>query len=60
MTAVGPLKVETKPILTLSAATAGWASASAAMPASQIAFFILTPLLVIMSARVSLADCLFK
>src|SRR5262245_38232821 len=39
--AVGPLKVEIKPILMVSAATAGCASARAAMPASQNAFFIL-------------------
>src|SRR5262250_1399757 len=39
--AVGPLKVEIKPILMVSAATAGCASARAAMPASQNAVFIL-------------------
>jgi hypothetical protein len=40
MTAVGPLKVETKPILIVSAAPAGCVSARAAIPASQNAFFI--------------------
>src|SRR5262245_12241863 len=39
--AVGPLKVEMKPILMVSAAAAGWTSARAAIPASQNAFFIL-------------------
>src|SRR5882757_2243582 len=43
ITAVGPLNVETKPILMLSAADAGCASAMT--PASQNAFFIFTPLL---------------
>src|SRR5436189_2525855 len=46
--AVGPLKVETKPILMVSAASAGCAaSASAVTPASQNAVFIFTPLLMI-------------
>src|SRR5690349_20338828 len=39
-TAVGPLKVETKPILMVSPASAGLESASAAAPASQNAVFI--------------------
>src|SRR5262249_46540902 len=39
--AVGPLKVEMNPILMVSAAPAGCASARAAIPASQNAFFIL-------------------
>src|SRR5579884_772128 len=43
MTAVGPLKVETKPILMLSAANAEFASVSAAAPASQKAVFISLP-----------------
>jgi hypothetical protein len=47
ITAVGPLKVETKPILTVSPAKAGCASAKTAAPANQNAFFIITPLLVI-------------
>src|SRR6476646_3055424 len=47
ITAVGPLKVETKPILMVSPADAGFASAKTAAPASQNAFFITTPLLVI-------------
>src|ERR1700760_3098047 len=46
-TAVGPLKVETKPILMVSPADAGFASTSAAAPASQNAVFITTPLLII-------------
>src|SRR2546426_1217472 len=46
--AVGPLKVETKPILMVSAASAGCAaSASGVTPASQNAVFIFTPLLII-------------
>src|SRR6185437_264127 len=44
ITAVGPLKVETKPILIVSPASAGFASTSAAAPASQNAAFILIPL----------------
>jgi hypothetical protein len=47
ITAVGPLKVETKPILMVSPADAGCASARTVAPASQNAFFIFTPLLVI-------------
>src|SRR5512140_2491327 len=47
ITAVGPLKVETKPILMVSPADAGCASARIAAPASPNAFFITTPLLVI-------------
>src|SRR3954447_17438580 len=47
ITAGGPLKVETKPILMVSPADAGCASARIAAPASQNAFFIITPLLVI-------------
>src|SRR6185312_9156407 len=43
ITAVGPLKVETKPILMVSPADAGCASARMAAPASQNAFFIITP-----------------
>src|SRR5690242_2058202 len=43
MTAVGPLKVETKPILIVSAANAEFASASAAAPASQNAVLISFP-----------------
>src|SRR4051812_417053 len=45
--AVGPLKVETKPILIVSAASAGCASARTVAPASQNAVFIFTPLLII-------------
>src|SRR5690349_14971888 len=45
ITAVGPLKVETNPILMVSAAVAGCASANAMAPASQYAFVIFTPLL---------------
>src|SRR5712664_3624727 len=40
ITAVGPLNVETKPILTVSPASAGLASTNAIAPASQNAFFI--------------------
>src|SRR6478752_9220321 len=47
ITAVGPLKVETKPILMVSPANAGFASTSAAAPASQNAVLITTPLLII-------------
>src|SRR6185436_2842643 len=47
ITAVGPLKVETKPILTVSPADAGCASARMAAPASQNAFFMNHSLLVI-------------
>ena len=47
ITAVGPLKVETKPILMVSPADAGCVSAKTVAPASQNAFFIITPLLVI-------------
>ena len=47
ITAVGPLKVETKPILMLSPANAGFARTSAAAPASQNAVFITTPLHII-------------
>src|SRR4051794_35443429 len=43
ITAVGPLKVETKPILMVSAAKAGCASASAVAPASQNAVFMMSP-----------------
>src|SRR5579872_5357859 len=43
ITAVGPLNVETNPILIVSAAAAGWASAKAATPASQNAVFIGVP-----------------
>src|ERR1700751_4508587 len=43
ITAVGPEKVETKPILTVSPAKAGLASASAAAPASQNADFMIFP-----------------
>src|SRR5450755_4160211 len=43
ITAVGPLKVETTPILMESAATAGFASASAVAPASQNAVLIFSP-----------------
>src|SRR6266852_8200889 len=43
ITAVGPLKVETKPILMESAATAGVASARTVAPASQNAVLILLP-----------------
>src|SRR5207302_3417415 len=49
--AVGPLNVETKPILMLSAASAGCASARTVAPASHNAFFIFTPLLVIEPER---------
>src|SRR3954463_2924566 len=45
ITAGGPLKVETKPILMVSPADAGCASASAVTPASQNAVFIFTPLI---------------
>jgi hypothetical protein len=47
ITAVGPLNVETNPILMESAAIAGFASARAVAPASQNAVLIFTPLLVI-------------
>src|SRR5215212_4182375 len=47
ITAVGPLKVETKPILMVSPASAVCVSAKAVAPASQNAFFIINPLLVI-------------
>src|ERR1700732_2225502 len=47
MTAVGPLNVETKPILMVSAAKAGFASASAVTPASQNAVLIFVSLLII-------------
>src|SRR5258708_40029002 len=43
ITAVGPLKVETTPILMDSPAPAGAASASAVAPASQNAVLIITP-----------------
>src|SRR5712691_5255482 len=43
ITAVGPLKVETNPILMVSAATAGFASARTVAPASQNAVLIVTP-----------------
>jgi hypothetical protein len=46
MTAVGPLKVETKPILIESPANAGFASASAVAPASQNAVLIFVSLLI--------------
>src|ERR1700712_4586647 len=45
ITAVGPLKVETNPILMESAAIAGFASDRAAAPASQYAVFIRLSLL---------------
>src|SRR6476661_10325695 len=51
ITAVGPLKVETNPILMESAAVAGDTSARAVAPASQNAVFIFTPLLVISMSR---------
>src|SRR5712671_759020 len=51
--AVGPLKVETKPILMLSAASAGCASARTVAPASQNAVFIFTPLLVVELTRLA-------
>src|SRR4029077_1174948 len=44
--AVGPLKVETKPILMESAASAGCASARTVAAASQNAVFIFTPLFI--------------
>src|SRR6516225_7637333 len=47
ITAVGPLKVETNPILMVSPASAGLASARAAAPASQNANFIFVSLLFI-------------
>src|SRR5437016_5911982 len=43
ITAVGPLKVETKPILMVSPATAGPASARAVAPASQNAVLMFSP-----------------
>src|SRR3981189_2961669 len=46
ITAVGPLKVETNPILMESAAMAGFASASAVAPASQNAVLIFRSLLI--------------
>src|ERR1700687_6040186 len=45
MTAVGPLNVETKPILIVSGAKAGFASARAVAPASQNAVLIFVSLL---------------
>src|ERR1700730_1479007 len=47
ITAVGPLKVETNPILMEFAAWAGFASTRAVTPASQNAFLMFIPLLVI-------------
>src|SRR6266436_4394585 len=47
ITAVGPLKVETKPILMESAARAGFASARTVAPASQNAVLMVLPLLTI-------------
>src|SRR5258705_13364935 len=47
ITALRPLKAETKPILMLSAASAGCASTRTVAPASQNAVFIFTPLLII-------------
>src|SRR5437879_2255423 len=47
ITAVGPLKVLTNPILIESAATAGFASARAVAPASQNAVLIFRSLLII-------------
>src|SRR6266576_1435808 len=44
ITAVGPLKVETNPILMESAATAGCASARTVAPASQNAVLMKSPL----------------
>src|SRR6267143_6606827 len=58
ITAVGPLKVETKPILMVSPADAGCASARTVSPASQNAFFIITPLLVIVPDPVDRATAL--
>ena len=46
ITAVGPLNVETNPILMESAAMAGCANASAAAPASQNAVLMVSPSLV--------------
>jgi hypothetical protein len=60
ITAVGPLKVETKPILMVSPADAGCASARIAAPASQNAFFIITPLLIIEPDPVNRATALFR
>src|ERR1700694_4639132 len=47
MTAVGPLNVETKPILIVSPARAGFARARAVAPASQNAVLIVVSLLII-------------
>src|SRR3984957_20688205 len=44
ITAVGPLKVETKPILMVSPAKAGFASARTVAPASQNAVLIMVSL----------------
>src|ERR1700676_19464 len=51
MTAVGPLNVETKPILIVSPAKAGFASARAVAPASQNAVLIFVSLLIYYPAR---------
>src|SRR5229473_4942452 len=53
ITAVGPLKVETNPILMESAAIAEFASARAVAPASQKAVLIFRSLLVIYRCRQS-------
>src|SRR5258707_1386612 len=53
ITAVGPLKVETNPILMESAALAGFASARAVAPASQNAVLICRSLLIIYLCRQS-------
>ena len=55
ITAVGPLNVETKPILMVSPASGGFASARAVAPASQNAVFIsLVPLLILWICRQSI------
>src|SRR5271169_1756718 len=51
MTAVGPLKVETNPILMESPAEAGLANARAVAPASKNAVLIFVSLLIIFSCR---------
>src|ERR1700737_2539638 len=51
ITAVGPLKVETNPILVESAAARGFSSARTVAPASQNAVLILLPLLTIKVCR---------
>src|SRR5580704_403738 len=57
ITAVGPLNVETKPILMESAAIAGFASARTVAPASQNAVFIIAPSSQFTCARAMLALC---